>query len=233
MTSVSNACWIAILQPFFDAARRAGVQRVVHVSITNPSEKSPLEYFRGKAVLERALVESGLSYAILRPAVLFGEEDILINNIGWMLRHLPVFGVFGDGRYRLQPIYVDDLAQLAVEHGRARDNVTVNAIGPETFTYRELVAKIGELIGKPRRILSVPPWFGRALGKGLGTLVGDVVITKDEIEGLMADLLYVDSPPTGTTVLTEWIKDHADTLGRRYSSELARRKDRASAYRSN
>ena len=217
----------------FEAARRAGVQRVVHISITNPSEESPLEYFRGKAILERALVESGVSYAILRPAVLFGREDILINNIAWMLRHLPVFGVFGDGHYRLQPIYVDDLAELAVEHGKTRDNVIVNAIGPETFTYRELAAKIGELIGKPRRIVSVPPWFGNVLGKGLGWLVGDVVITKDEIEGLMADLLYVDSPPTGTTVLTEWINKHAATLGRKYTSELARRKDRASAYRSN
>lgn len=217
----------------FEAARRADVQRVVHISITNPSEESPLEYFRGKAVLERALMESGLSHAILRPAVLFGREDILINNIAWMLRHLPVFGVFGDGHYRLQPIYVDDLARLAVEHGKARDNVIVNAIGPETFTYRELVAKIGELIGKPRRIVSVAPWCGNVLGKGLGWLVGDVVITKEEIEGLMADLLYVDVPSTGTTVLTEWISKHSETLGRKYTSELARRKDRASAYRSN
>ena len=217
----------------FEAARKAGVQRIVHVSITNPSEDTRLEYFRGKAVLEKALIESGISHAILRPAVLFGKEDVLINNIAWVLRHLPVFGVFGDGRYRLQPIYVDDLAALAVEHGKVRENVIINAIGPETFTYRELAAKIGELIGKPRPIVSVPPWLGYVVGRVLGKLVGDVVITKDEIEGLMADLLYVASPPTGTTVLTEWVKAQADTLGRKYTSELARRKDRASAYRSN
>jgi uncharacterized protein YbjT (DUF2867 family) len=217
----------------FEAAKRAGVQRIVHVSITNPSESSSLEYFRGKAQLEKALIESGISHAILRPAVLFGKEDVLINNIAWMLRHLPVFGVFGDGHYRLQPIYVDDLAALAVEHGKVRENVIINAIGPETFTYRELAAKIGELIGKPRPIVSVPAWLGYTVGRVLGSLVGDVVITKDEIEGLMADLLVVDSPPTGTTVLTEWIKDHADTLGRTYTSELARRRDRATAYRSN
>ena len=107
----------------FEAAKEAGVERIVHVSITNPSEDSPLEYFRGKAKLEKALVNSGISYAILRPAVLFGKEDILINNIAWTLRHLPVFGVFGDGRYRLQPIYVDDLASLAVEQGKSRANV--------------------------------------------------------------------------------------------------------------
>jgi len=217
----------------FEAAKKAGVQRIVHVSITNPSENTPLEYFRGKAVLEKALIRSGISHAILRPAVLFGKEDVLINNIAWVLRRLPIFGVFGDGRYRLQPIHVDDLAALAVTHGTARENAIVNAIGPETFTYRELAAKIGKAIGKPRPIVSVSPWFGHVVGRLLGNLVGDVVITKDEIEGLMADLLYVDSPPTGTTVLTEWIGQHADTLGRKYTSELARRTDRFSAYASN
>ena len=148
----------------FEAARKAGVERIVHVSITNPSEDSPLEYFRGKATLEKALVDSGISHAILRPAILFGKEDILINNIAWTLRRLPVFGVFGDGRYRLQPIYVDDLAGLAVQQGGSRDNVVLNAIGPETFTYRELVATVGRLIGRPRPIVSVPPWFGYAVG---------------------------------------------------------------------
>ena len=133
---------------------------------------------------------SGVSYAILRPAVLFGKEDILINNIAWALRRLPVFGVFGSGQYRLQPIHVDDLASLAVEQGRKRENIVINAIGPETFTYRELAAKIGRLIGKERPIISVAPWFGYAVGWILGSLVGDVVITQEEIEGLMADLLY-------------------------------------------
>ena len=161
---------------------------------------------------------------------MFGKEDILINNIAWALRRLPVFGVFGDGRYRLQPIYVDDLAALAIEQGQSRENVTINAIGPETFTYRELVATIGRLIGRPRPIVSVPPWLGYTAGRLLGALVGDVVVTKDEIEGLMADLLYVDAPPAGRTVLSDWARLHADTLGRRYSSELARRKDLVSAY---
>jgi uncharacterized protein YbjT (DUF2867 family) len=135
----------------FEAARRAGVGRIVHVSITNPTEDSPLEYFSGKARLERALIESGLCYSILRPTVLFGKEDILINNIAWMLRRLPVFGVFGSGQYRLQPIYVDDLAKLAVEQGQETANNIINAIGPETFTYRELVQEIGPLLANGGR----------------------------------------------------------------------------------
>lgn len=217
----------------FDAARRAEVRRIVHVSITNPSENSPLEYFSGKAQLERALMESGLSYAILRPTVLFGKEDILINNIAWLLRRLPIFGVFGDGSYRLQPIYVDDLAALAVQQGSETANVIVEAIGPETFAYRELVETIGRLIGVRRPVVGVPPAVGYWAGRLVGALTGDVTITREEIAGLMAGLLYVDAPPAGTTRLTEWIAGHADTLGRRYTSELARRMDRVGAYRGN
>ncbi len=217
----------------FAAAKKAGVERVVHVSITNPSLESPLEYFRGKAVLEQALIESGLSYAILRPTVLFGKEDILINNIAWLLRKFPVFGVFGDGQYRLQPIYVDDLAQLAVEQGESRENVILNAIGPETFTYRELAQTLGEIIGRKRPIISIPPTLGYWAGKVMGWLVNDVIITREEIEGLMAGLLYVDTPPTGQTRLTEWARARADSLGRHYTSELARRRDRQRAYASN
>lgn len=217
----------------FAAAKAAGVERIVHVSITNPSIDSPLEYFQGKAVLEKALIDSGISYAILRPTVLFGKEDILINNIAWALRRLPVFGVFGDGEYRLQPIYVEDLAALAVEKGRDRGNEIIQAIGPETFTYRELVQTIGKLIGRERPVVSVPAELGYWVGWCLGKLVGDVMITREEIKGLMADLLYVDAPPTGKTRLTDWIQEHADSLGRKYTSELARRRDRLSAYASN
>lgn len=214
----------------FAAARRAGVPRVVHVSITNPSAASPLEYFRGKAQLERALIESGLSYAILRPTVLFGPEDILINNIAWTLRHLPVFGVFGDGRYRLQPIYVDDLARLAVEQGRDRANRIIDAIGPETFTYRELVDRIGAIIGRRRTIVSLSPALGYWAGWLLGHCVGDVLITREEIAGLTQDLLCTNSPPAGETKLTDWAQAHAGELGRRYASELARRRNRTAAY---
>jgi len=208
----------------FEAAQEAGVGRVVHVSITNPSEDSPLEYFSGKGQLERALKESGLSYAILRPAVLFGREDILVNNMAWVLRRFPVVGVFGDGSYRLQPIYVDDLARLAVEQGALRENTTINAIGPETFTYRELLSTIGAIIGKRRLIVKIPPWLGHLCGIVIGKVVGDVIITREEIKGLMADLLYVDDEPAGTTRLTDWMRAHADTLGVKYASELARRR---------
>jgi NADH dehydrogenase len=208
----------------FEAARRSGVERIVHISITNANERSPLEYFSGKGRLERALIETGVSYAIVRPAVIFGKEDILINNIAWVLRHLPVFGVFGRGMYRLQPIYVGDLAELVATQGASRANLIVNAIGSETFTYRGLVQILGEIIGARRPIISVPPMLGYLAGWVIGNLVGDVLITKPEIEGLMADLLYVDAPPAGSTRLVEWARAHATTLGIHYANELARRR---------
>jgi len=207
----------------FAAARAAGVRRVVHVSITNPSEASPLEYFRGKAILERELRGSGMSHAILRPALLFGGDDILINNIGWVLRHFPVFGVFGDGQYRIQPIHVDDFAELAVAQGQEGTNKTIDAVGPETFTYRGLVEELARAIGMRRPIIPIPPWFGYLTGWMVGRIVRDVVITRDEIEGLMQGLLATESPPLGRIKLTAWARENAALLGKRYASELGRR----------
>ncbi len=214
----------------FSAAREAGVGRVVHVSITNPSEESRLPYFRGKARLERALRELGLPHSILRPAVLFGREDILINNIAWALRRLPVFGVFARGDYRIQPIYVDDFAALAVSESRQTGNRVVDAIGPETFTFRGLVGEIGRIIGKRRPIVPVHPAIGHFVASVIGRLVNDVFLTREEIDGLMGGLLYTSSQPTGETKLTDWAREYADQLGVRYASELARRRNRSEAY---
>lgn len=214
----------------FEAAKRAKVERFVHISITNPSRQSSLPYFRGKAELESALRESGLSYAILRPAVLFGPEDILINNIAWMLRRFPVFGVFGDGEYKLQPIFVDDLAGLAVAAADSAENVVRDATGPEIFTYRELVTVIGRAIGRERRLVSIPPRMGVWVARLLGAVLGDVVVTPEEVAGLMQNLLVTSSPPAGSTSLSSWVMQERERLGRSYSSELARRRDRVRTY---
>ena len=220
----SHAQAVENSKKLFDAALTAGVERVVHVSITNPSIHSSFEYFQGKGELESYLKNTGISHAILRPAVFFGKEDILINNIAWMLRRFPVYGLFGDGGYGIQPIYIEDFAKLAVDVGRKSENVTLDAIGPESFTFRELVETLGNIIDCPRRIVSIPPFLGVAAGKFIGGIVRDVVITKEEIGGLMAGLLCVDSPPLGSTKLTDWAREHCQDLGRHYASELARRK---------
>ncbi len=207
-----------------NSAKKAGIKRIVHISITNPSEDSPFEYFRGKAKLEKAIINSGISYAILRPALIFGKEGILINNIAWMLRKFPLFTIFGDGKYRIQPIYVEDLAELAIEMGKRDENCIIDAIGPETFTFRELVEKIGEIIGKKRPIIPVPDFIGYLFAFIIGKLLGDMVITKEEIKALKAELLYTYSQPTGKTKFIDWAKENSNLLGKKYLSELKRRK---------
>ena len=205
----------------FRAAAEAGVERVVHVSITNPTLDSPLPYFRGKAEVERALRESGLSHAILRPAVFFGGRDVLVNNIAWLLRRLPVFGV-APGAYGLQPIHVDDFARLAVEQAAARASVTLDAVGPEALGFRELVEVVRGAVGARSRLVNVPPAVLLLASRLLRPLLRDVVLTPDEVRGLTAGLLVSRAAPTGTTRFTAWTRAHGGELGRAWASELGR-----------
>jgi uncharacterized protein YbjT (DUF2867 family) len=206
----------------FNAAKEAGIQRIVHVSITNPAETSRLPYFRGKAILERELMRSGLSYAIIRPTVIFGNEDILINNIAWLLRHFPIFPIFGSGQYRLQPIYIEDMADLVVEAGQLSNTVVFDAVGPDIFTFEQLVRLIAEKLHRHVGLLHVHQGLAFYLAKLLEPLVGDVLITRDEIAGLMANLLISRQSPTGHTHLGDWLEENAQRVGTKYASELER-----------
>jgi NADH dehydrogenase len=234
-TTVYNTYWVrfehgdrtfdqavANTRVLFNSAVAAGVERFVHVSITQPDLNSKLGYFRGKAQMEQSLVESGLSYAILRPTVLFGREDILINNIAWSLRRFPIFALPGDGRYKLQPIYVDDLAGLMYEQGQQRENVVIDAVGPETFTFAELVQTIAASIGSRCRILPTPQRLAWALSQVAGFVMGDVMLTWDEVIGLSANLLISDREPPGRKRLTDWLRENRDWVGRRYANEVGR-----------
>lgn len=204
------------------AAEEAGVRRIVHVSITNASEGSPLPYFRGKGLVEKAVINSRLSYAIIRPTVVFGAEDILINNIAWFLRRFPVFPVFGSGDYRVQPVFVEDMAETAVSAAHHDEDMIVDATGPETYTFDELVRLIAHKIHSRARIIHLSPGLALLLSRMVGYVVNDVVLTRDEIGGLMANLLVSDAPPTGQTRLSDWLGQNADSLGAKYASELSR-----------
>jgi uncharacterized protein YbjT (DUF2867 family) len=204
------------------AAGEAGVRRIVHVSIRNASEDSPLPYFRGKGLLENAIIHSGLSYAIIRPTVIFGAEDILINNIAWLLRRFPVFAVPGSGDYQVQPVFVEDVAEIAVNAAHQDEDVIVDAVGPDTYTFDELVRLIADKIHSKARIVHLSPALAFFLSRMVGYLVNDVMLTHDEVEGLMANLLVSDGPPTGQTRLSDWLDENADRVGARYASELSR-----------
>ena len=204
------------------AAKEAGVSRIVHISITNPSHGSPLPYFKGKAIVEQAIIDSGLSYAIVRPALIFGLEDILINNIAWLLRRFPVFIVPGQGDYLLQPVHVEDLAELATGAGRGHDNVIFDAVGPETYTFDQLVRLIAETVGSRARTVHLRPGLALLASKVLGLLVRDAMLTRDEVEGLMSNLLVSQEPATARTNLSVWLRQNAEHIGATYASELRR-----------
>jgi uncharacterized protein YbjT (DUF2867 family) len=207
----------------FAAARRAGVERIVHVSITNPSVSSRLPYFRGKALVESGLAQSGSPYSIVRPTWLFGgERDVLVNNIAWILRRMPVFPVPGSGRYRVQPVHVDDLARLCVRAASDDEDTVIDAAGPEQMSFAETVALVRRAVGAFAPIVPVPPQLMALAAHGLGALVSDVVLTRDEISGLTSGLLVSDDPPLGELAFSDWLDEHADEIGRRYANELER-----------
>lgn len=202
------------------AAVTAGVKRIVHISITNPSSESVLPYFWGKAANEKTVHDSGLSYAILRPTVLFGKEDILINNIAYLLRRFPFFFLPGDGSYRIQPVYVDDVAALAVEGVYRTDNYTIDTVGPDIFTFRQMVELIGEKIGAKRPLIPVPPRLALLAAQFLSLFVRDVLLTPEEVDGLMANLLVSGEPPRCSTRLADWLEHNREQVGARYASEI-------------
>jgi uncharacterized protein YbjT (DUF2867 family) len=207
----------------FAAAGRAGVERIVHVSITNPSISSRLPYFRGKALVESGLAQSGSPYSIVRPTWLFGgERDVLVNNIAWILRRVPVFPVPGDGRYRVQPVHVEDLARLCVQAASGDEDLVIDAAGPEQMRFAEAVGLVRRAVGGFAPIVPVPSRLMALAAHGLGALVSDVVLTRDEISGLTSGLLVSDDPPLGEIAFTEWLDEHADGIGRHYANELER-----------
>ncbi|HSN14014.1 MAG TPA: NAD(P)H-binding protein [Anaeromyxobacteraceae bacterium] len=219
--ATSHARAVEQSRRLFRAAVEAGVERIVHVSITNPSLDSPLPYFRGKAEVERALAATGISHAVLRPAVFFGGRDVLINNIAWLLRRLPIFGVV-PGSYGLQPIHVEDMARLAVEQGESRATVTMDAVGPEALGFAELVQRVRRAVGSRALVAPVPPWLLLTASRLLGPVVGDVVLTPDELAGLTGNLLVSKAPPTASTRFTTWLGEHAGELGRAWANEIDR-----------
>jgi uncharacterized protein YbjT (DUF2867 family) len=206
----------------FTAAKRAGVERIVHVSISNPSLESPLPYFRGKAEVEDALARSGVHYSIVRPTWIFGgDRDVLTNNIAWILRRMPVFALPGSGRYPVQPVHVNDLARICIE-ADSNGDLVLDAAGPERMAFVELVALIRSAVNARSPIIHTPPRLMAAAARGLGVLVRDVVLTPDEIKGLMHGLLVSHHPPLGRIAFSEWLEQHKTSLGRSYANELQR-----------
>jgi NADH dehydrogenase len=206
----------------FRAAREAGVRHIVHLSVTKPSLDSPFPYFRGKAMVERALAESEVPHAIVRPTVIFGRGDILVNNIAWLLRRFPVFAIPGDGLYRVRPVHADDVADLSVTLAAGAGDVVVDAVGPETMTFQEMVLLIRDAVGSRSRLVHVAPRVAKVAAGGIGLVVRDVLVTDHELGGLMHELACTDGPATGGIRFSEWVRVEGRGLGLRYASEIDR-----------
>lgn len=212
---------VANTKTLLDAAASAGVRRVVHISVSKP-DKTQLAYFRGKLETEKLVQASGLSYAIIRPTIVFGEEEVLINNITWLLRHLPVFAIPGDGEYRVQPVYVGDVAALAARAANADKNEVLDAIGPEIFTFVELLDLLKEVSGSRSLLIRMPAALALGLSRILSLLFGDLMLTKEELDALMENLLVVGGEPIGASRFSDWAKENAAILGKNYVNELKR-----------
>jgi uncharacterized protein YbjT (DUF2867 family) len=206
----------------FAAAKRAGVRRIVHISVANPDLSSPFPYFTGKARTEEVLRKSGLSHAIVRPTLVFGEDDILVNNVAWGLRHVPLFLVVGDGGSMVQPVSVRDAASLCVDSGAREDDVVVDAAGPDRWAYEDFVRLIAHAVRARARIRRSSMTAALAAARLAGLLLRDVVVTRDELEALAAGLLVSHEQPLGSERFEPWLDANADRLGRQYTSELGR-----------
>jgi uncharacterized protein YbjT (DUF2867 family) len=204
------------------AAAEAGVRKIVQISVSNPSADSHLDYYAGKARTEDIVRSSGLHWAIVRPTLVFGNGDILINNIAWLLRRMPFFPIPGLGGYRVQPVALEDVAEIAVWAAEQSDNVTVDAAGPDTVTYGELVEGISIAVGRRPRFVYTSPKLTLLAGKIVESRLRDVMLTKEELEGLMEELLVSHEKPRGTRRMDNWLLTNAETLGRSYASELER-----------
>jgi uncharacterized protein YbjT (DUF2867 family) len=206
----------------FAAAREAGVRRIVHVSVVHAAADGPTPYVRAKAALEAVLQGSGVEWSIVRPTLLFGRDDILFNNLAWALRRLPVYGVPGRGRFRVQPVHVDDLARICLDLAGSPPGRIVDAAGPETVEYRRLVQHIRTAVGSRSLLVPMPAPLMLLAARVLGLVVHDVVLRRDEVLELTASFLTSDQPPLGTTSVSAWIAEHGSSLGREWSSELDR-----------
>lgn len=214
---------IANTERLIKAAEAAGIKKFVHMSVSNPSQDAPFPYYRGKAVLEKLIAQSRLSYAIIRPTLVYGgEQEILVNNIAWLLRRFPIFAVPSDKAYRLQPIHVDEVADLAIHAADHLHNQIVDAAGPDIMTFEEMVRLIAKKIGSWSVLFHASPGLSLFLLKIVDLLVNDVVLTRDEMGALGEERLVSKQPPIGKMRLAHWLDRNANQLGRRYASEMVR-----------
>ena len=205
-----------------DCAKEADIKKIIHISVSNANSKSKLNYFKYKGIVEEMIKDSKIDYFILRPTIIFGKESILINNIAWFLRKFPIFIVFGKGKYLVQPIFIEDIAKIAVLESDNSANKIIDIVGPEVFEFKEMVNFIKTKISSKCKILYLPTFLFQIFIPILNFLTKDVVLTKEELKALKENLLYSKEEPIGQKKFTDWIEENKFDVGKEYFSELLR-----------
>ncbi len=169
-----------------DAAKEAGVKKIFYLSALGTSEDAETEYFRTKHEAERAVIESGLDYTIFRPSVVYGVRDKSLNMIASMVRHSPIIPVIGDGKYRMQPVYVEELAAIMAHASRldVTDGKIYEVGGPEQLTYMEILDIIKRVLGRKRLTVHIPVSWVNAAAAVMEKIFKPAPVTRDQIRML-------------------------------------------------
>ncbi len=206
-----------------EAAVRARVRRLVHVSVSNAAAGRTLGYYDGKARVDEVVRRSGLGHAIVRPTLVVGPGDVLTSNIAWLLRRLPLFLLPGAGRCRLQPVTLDDAARVVAGAAAAGADLDLDAAGPEILSFAEYVALVARAVGRRPWLAPAPRGLTLAALRLLSALLHDDLLTREELLGLEQELLVSRAPPTGASSVSAWLLAHGAGLGHRYVNDRRRR----------
>lgn len=167
------------------ACRTAGVKRLVHVSALGVAEDAPSQYLRSKAQGEKVLKEAGLDLTVLRPSLIFGAHDRLLNLFAAMQAVAPLVPLAGaDSRY--QPVWVDDVARAVV---RCLDDPstigqTYECAGPDVLTLRQIVQSAGRWAGHPRAVIGLPGTLATLQAVAMELLPGEPLMSRDNLASM-------------------------------------------------
>jgi len=177
-------------------ARRAGAKRFVHLSGIGADVASSSPYIRNRGVGEAAVQAAFPGAVIIRPAVMFAPDDAFLTTILRLLRTLPAYPLFGDGRTRLQPVFVDDVAAaIARILGQTQSPYPIYELGgPRVYSYEELLRTIARTAGLRPRLVRIPFAFWNAIA-GLGEILPQPPLTRNQVELMQIDTTASDSRP--------------------------------------
>jgi uncharacterized protein YbjT (DUF2867 family) len=177
-------------------ARRAGIKRFVHLSGIGADAASPSPYIRNRGEGEAAVQAAFPGAVVIRPAVMFAPDDAFLTTILGLLRTLPAYPLFGDGRTKLQPVHVDDVAAAIAQVLRQahRPYPIYELAGPRVYSYGELLRTIARIAGLRPVLMRIPFGFWDAVA-GLAEILPHPPLTRNQVELMQIDTTASDSRP--------------------------------------